>query len=78
MIRNTSVLHLLMSVSVDVTVVKKLRNTHLEDMGLHISVEKNILLIIRATDAFLKNDQKFSPFNATSLYGLAPALFFEV
>lgn len=46
--------HLLVSLSMDLPVVNTLRTTHLDDFCLYNSIEKNILLMIQATEAFMK------------------------
>lgn len=53
-INNKGVLALLLNLFMDVPVVKTLSNTHLDDPSLYISTKKDILLMIQATNSFLK------------------------
>lgn len=52
----------------DATEEEILGITHLDDEGLHISTEEDILLMIQAADAFVNDDLKPAPFHASTFY----------
>lgn len=51
---------------------------HLDDPILYIYSEKDILLILKATDYFVTNDHRPTPFHTILLYKCARALFDEL
>lgn len=64
--RNNSILSLLLNLAMDTTVVKKLGITPPNEEGLQISTERDIILIIKATDEFVRNDHKPAPFHIST------------
>lgn len=61
-------LPLLVKLDKDATAAKTLGITHLDDLSLYISSEVDILLIILAADAFVKNNCNPAPFHKNYFY----------
>lgn len=68
MVKIQGVLLLLGKLVKDASVGKILGITHLDDPCLYISSEEDILLIIKAAYAIVKNDYKPAPLHAVSFY----------
>lgn len=68
MSKHQGVLQLLEKLGKDASTVKTLDITHLEDLILYISAEKDILVMIQAADISVENDHKPAPFHEISLY----------
>lgn len=64
LIKHKDVLLLLGKRKKNAPAAKALSSTHLDDQSLYISSAKNVLLMIRAADAFLKSDHKSAPCHA--------------
>lgn len=78
MIKKKGVLPLLMSIPMEMPVVKKLGITHLNESGLYTFIEEYIRLIIQAADASVKNNQKPAHFHASAFHRHARALLDEL
>lgn len=78
MIKHQHTLPFLLKLSKDTPAAENLGVAHSNDLGLQISFEKGILLMIQAADAFVTNNHKPSPFYANLFYTPSRALIDEI
>lgn len=62
----------------DMSVVNTLNIIHVDDPGLYIPTEKNILIIIQAANALVKSYHKPAPLYVSTFYRRARALLDEL
>lgn len=72
--KNQGELSLLVRFAKDTPTAKILGITHPDDLSLYIFTEGEILLMIRASDTFVKNDHKPASFQANIFYSQARPL----
>lgn len=63
MLRHKSVFHLVESINADSARSECLGVSHLDDIGLHTAITKELLVLIRVARGFVKNAEKPPPFN---------------
>lgn len=74
MIKKGDILPLLVSLFMDALVLETLGIKHLDDPGINILTDEDILFMIWATDSDVKNDHKAILFHACAIYHHARAL----